>query len=89
MKKLIKLALVVGAITVAARLVDAKKTEWQGLTESQVRDKLDTHLPDRVPDAKRVAVADKVVAKMRSRGKLAEDEPAFDSDDPVEGGSDE
>ena len=89
MKKLIKLALVVGAITVAARLVGAKKAEWQGLTESQVRDKLDTHLPDRVPEVKRAAVADKVVAKMRSRGKLAEDEPAFDGDDSVESGSDD
>jgi len=84
MKKLIKLALVVGAITVAARLVGAKKTEWEGLTESQVRDKLDSRIPDRVPDEKRAAVADKVVAKMRSRGKLAEDEAASDGEGSVE-----
>ncbi len=85
MKKLIKLALVVGAIAVAARLVESKKAEWEGLSESQVRDKLDSHLPDRVPDDKRAEVADKVVAKMRSRGKLAEDEAASDGEDPEEG----
>ncbi len=84
MKKLIKLALVVGAIAVAARLVGSKKTEWEGLSESQVRDKLDAHLPDRVPDDKRAAVADKVVAKMRSRGKLVSDEAATDGADDGE-----
>jgi len=84
MKKLIKLALVVGAVAVAARLVGAKKAEWEGLSESQVRDKLDAHLPDRVPDKKRAEVADKVVAKMRSRGKLAEDDAASDVADSEE-----
>jgi hypothetical protein len=84
MKKLIKFALVIGAVAMAARLVGAKKTEWEGLTESQVRDKLDTRLPDRIPDDKRAAVADKVVAKMRSRGKLAEDEATSDIADSVE-----
>lgn len=89
MKKLIKLALVIGAVAVAARLVGAKKAEWEGLTESQVRDKLDARMPDRVPDKKRAAVADKVVATMRSRGKLVEEEAASDGDGPVESGSGE
>ena len=88
MKKLIKLALVVGAIAVAARLVEAKRAEWEGLTESQVRDMLDARMPDRVPDKKRAAVADKVVATMRSRGKLVEDE-ASNHDGPVETDSDD
>lgn len=88
MKKLIKLALVVGAVAVAARLVGAKKAEWEGLTETQVRDKLDSRMPDRVPDDKRAAVADKVVARMRSRGKIVEDS-ASGGDGPEESGSDE
>jgi len=74
MKKLIKLALVVGAITAASRLIGARKAEWTGLTESQVRDKLGARMPDRVSDEKQAAVADKVVATMRSRGKLVEDD---------------
>ncbi|MEE9581313.1 MAG: hypothetical protein V3W36_00070 [Acidimicrobiia bacterium] len=72
MKKLIKFAMIVGAIAAAARLVGSKKAEWEGLTEAQVRGKLDERLPDRVPDEKRAMVADKVVEKMRSRGKLVE-----------------
>ncbi len=88
LKKLIKLALVVGAVAVAARLISAKKAEWEGLTESQIRDKLDARIPDRVPEKKRAAVADKVVAAMRFRGKLVEDKTS-DGDDPVESDSDE
>ncbi len=88
MKKLIKLALVVGAVAVAARLIGAKKAEWEGLTESQIRDKLDARIPDRVPDKKRAAVADKVVAAMRFRGKLIEDKTS-DGDGPVESDSEE
>ena len=72
MKKLIKFAMIVGAIAAAARLVGSKKAEWEGLTEAQVRGKLDERLPDRVPDEKRAMVADKVVENMRSRGKLVE-----------------
>ena len=74
MKKLVKLALLVGAIAVAAKLVAAKKAAWHGLTESEVRDKLESRLPKRVPDEKRAAVADKVVSKMRERGALRDEE---------------
>ncbi len=65
MKKLLKLALIIGGIAAVAKLVAAKKGEWSSLTESQVREKLSTRLPDRIPPEKQAAVADKVVAKMR------------------------
>jgi len=80
MKKLLKLAIVVGAITVAAKMVAAKKEEWEGLTEPQVREKLDSKLPNRVPTEKRSEIADKVVSKMRDRGVLADDEETADTD---------
>ena len=70
MKKLLKLTLIVGGIAAVAKLVTARKAEWQGLTESQVREKLDSRLPGRIPDEKRAAVADKVVSKMQERGVL-------------------
>ncbi len=76
MKKLIKLALIVGVVAFAAKLVAAKKSEWHGLTESEVRDKLDSRLPGKVPDAKRAVIADKVVSKMRERGVLREEPEA-------------
>ena len=78
MKKLIKLALLVGGVAVAAKLVGAKKAEWEGLAEPEVRAKLDAHLPDKVPADKKAAIADKVVDKMREKGALREDEPTAD-----------
>ena len=76
MKKLLKVALIVGSMAAVAKLVTAKKAEWQGLTESQVRKKLDSRLPGRMPDEKRAGVADKVVSKMRERGVLREPDEA-------------
>ncbi len=74
MKKLVKLALIVGAIAFGAKLVAAKKAAWHGLTEAEVREKLESRLPKRVPDEKRAAVADKVVSKMKERGALRDEE---------------
>ena len=73
MKRLMKLALLVGAIAAVSKLATAKKAEWEGLTEAQVREKLDTKLPGRLPEEKRSAVAEKVVSKMRTHGVLQED----------------
>lgn len=90
MKKLIKLALLVGAIAMAAKIIGAKKAAWEGLTEAEVRDRIDTRMPERVPDEKRAAVADKVVATMRSKGKLAEEGAADDTEEqPADDTSDE
>ncbi len=76
MKKLLKLALIVGAVAVVAKILVARESKWQGLTESEVRDKLESKLPKRVPEEKRAAFADKVVSKMQERGQLgAEEEP--------------
>ena len=88
MKKLIKFAIIIGAVAAAARLVGSKKAEWEGLTEAQVRGKLDERLPDRVPEDKRAKVADKVVATMRSRGKLVEAADPDDDETAKEGSED-
>ena len=80
-KKLIGLALAVGLGALVAKVAGAKKAEWQGLNEAQVREKVGQQMPSRVPDEKREAVADKVVTKMRERGMLVEDEAA-ESPDP-------
>ena len=74
-KRIIGLALVAGAIAAVAKLITAQKAEWQGLTETDARAKVEERLPSRVPEEKRAEVADKVVAKMRERGVLGE-EPA-------------
>ncbi len=76
MKKLLKLGLIAGAIVVLAKIVTAKKAKWEGLTESEIRDKLETRLPKRMPGEKRAAVVDKLVSKMREKGALLEEEPS-------------
>ena len=48
MKKLVKFALIVGAIVFLAKLVAAQKAKWEGLTESEVRDKIESRLPKQV-----------------------------------------
>ena len=73
MKKVLMLALLVGGIAAVAKLLGAKKAEWAGLTESEVRAKLDARLPDRMPPEKQAKVTDKVVEKLRSRGVLVEE----------------
>lgn len=80
MKKLIKFALFVGAITAVAKMLESKRAEWEGLTETQLRDRIDSKMPERVPDEKRAAVADKVVASMRSAGKLADEDTSSNGD---------
>ena len=80
MKKLLKLALLIGGIAAVSKLVGAKKAEWAGLTESEVRAKLDSKLPDRMPPEKQARVADKVVTKMRDRGVLREDAPDLEAE---------
>ena len=96
MKKIVKLALFIGVIAVLAKIVAAKMAgkmaDWEGLTESEVRAKLESSLPKQVPDDKRATIADKVVTGMRERGALRDEEepsaPAAentdgaDADDP-------
>ncbi len=75
MKKLFKLAVLAGIVTAVVKTVTAKKAEWQGLTESEVREKLHTKLDAKMPSEKVDELGDKVVAGMRQKGMLGEDEP--------------
>ena len=74
MKKLILLIVIVAIIGTVAKLAHAKKAEWYGLTESEVRDKLDTKISDRLPQAKKVHMQDAIVKKMRARGALRDED---------------
>jgi hypothetical protein len=89
-KKLVKFALIVGAIVFLAKLVAAQKAKWEGLTESEVRDKIESGLPKRVPSDKRAEIADKVVSGMREGGVLGdEDERAAPAQTDGGGGGEE
>lgn len=72
-KLLLLLALATLAIAVAKKARERQMAEWHGLTESEVRSRLDAKLPDRVPEDKRGHIADKVVSEMRRRGVIVDD----------------
>ncbi len=76
MKKLMKLALLVGGVAVASKFAASKKAEWTGMTESQVRAKMDARLPSEMPDDKREMVKDKVVSGLRDKGMLSDEAPS-------------
>jgi hypothetical protein len=74
-----RLLLGVAAVLIAVCIKKAKSgrgSEWHGLTESEARSKLDAKLPSRIPDDKRSAISDKVIAKMRDKGVVSEDSDA-------------
>ncbi len=93
MKKIVKLVLFIGVIAVVAKIVAAKMAdkmaEFEGLTESEVRAKLESRLPKQVPDEKRATIADKVVSGMRERGALRDEEEPSAPATADTGGSDE
>ncbi len=73
-KRVILLVLLIAALAAIARQAKAKqRSEWHGLTEQEVRLKLDAKLPGKIPAEKRSEISDKVVAKMRVRGAISDD----------------
>jgi hypothetical protein len=84
MKKLFKLGLFAAIVAAIYKTVAAKKEEWSGLSETQVRDKLSDKLSDRMPADKLEKVQDKVVGAMRDMGKLGE-EPVERADEASTG----
>ena len=73
MKKLILLVIVVAVLGAVAKLAQSKKADWYGLTETEVRQKLDAKMSDRMPDSKKAHMQDAIVNKMRSRGALRDE----------------
>ncbi len=72
MKKLFTLAALAGVAIGITKMATAKK-EWSGLTEAEVRAKLDAKLAAKVPDqSKRTKIGDKVIEGMRKKGMLRE-----------------
>lgn len=84
MKKWLFLVVVAAFAVAATKMTKiCKKSEWQGLSESELRLKIDTKLPAHLSDEKRSMISDKIVAKMQSKGVLG-DEPTVDEDETVD-----
>ena len=76
-----KILLLVGGVAAVAKIASAKKAEWSGLTEPEVRAKLDRKFGAKMPAEKRTEVADKVVGAMRDKGMLKEEAEATPSEE--------
>lgn len=82
MKKLLFLAALIGAIAFLARKAMADRQEWEGLSEDELRSRIDERLPNQISGDKREQIAETIVTKMKDRGALAED--TIDVDEPID-----
>ena len=74
MKKILFIAALIGLIVMISKKAKSDRDQWQGMTEDEVRSRLDERLPNRVPEERREAIADTIVGKMRDRGVLADED---------------
>lgn len=77
MKKVLIALVVLALISVGLKKAKAtREAEWRGLTEDEARSKLETKLPSHMPEEKRSAISDKVLAKMLDKGVIVENPEA-------------
>ena len=82
MKKLLFLAALIGLIVAASRKAQVDREQWEGLTEDEVRSRLDQRLPNQIPGEKRQMITDKIVTKMKDRGTISDE--TIDADEPID-----
>lgn len=80
MKKLFKLLIFAALIFGILKALQDQMSKWQGMTETQLRDKLHSKLDDKMPPEQVDQIADKAVDAMRQKGMIA-DEPAVAPDE--------
>ena len=73
MKKLFKLAVIGALVAGAVKMLGMQKQQWQGLTETEARAKLDAKMPAQMPDEKRGEVTEKIIGAMKDKGVIAPD----------------
>ena len=73
MKKLFKLLVIGGIVAGIVKMMGAQKAQWEGLTETEARAKIDAKLPAKVAGEKRAEVTDKIVGAMKEKGVLVPD----------------
>jgi hypothetical protein len=74
MKRFLIVAVLLTIVAVLVRQGRARRNEWHGLTEAEARARLEQRFPGVIPEERRDAMTDTIVAKMRDRGVIT-DEP--------------
>ena len=77
-KRLMLIAAVVLIVVADKKAAEMDRSGWKGLSEAEARSKLNTKLPARLPDEVRAQVTDKIVATMREKGEIREDDAVVD-----------
>ena len=78
---LFKFALFVGLITLIGKVVAAKKEQFVGLTESEVRAKFEAKLGERLGTDAATEIANKVIPKLKAKGIIKADPVEEAADD--------
>lgn len=76
MKRLLVLLVVGGAVALVMTRRKEITAEWNGLTESEARARLEQRLPSAIRDEKRTAAIDAIVARLSQRGLIVPDTAA-------------
>ena len=74
MRKFLFVAAIFSIIALISKKARQDKAAFQGLTETEARDRIVQHFPEKVPEERRDAIADTIVSKMRDRGIFSIDE---------------
>ena len=82
MKKLVFIAALIALIALISRKAQVDREQWEGLSEDDVRDRLNQKLPGQIPVEKRQMIADTIVTKMKDRGAIVDD--PIDVDDSID-----
>jgi transcriptional regulator GlxA family with amidase domain len=81
---LFKFLVFVGILYAASRFLAQQKEQWQGLSESQARAKVESKLGPRIGDDKASEIAQQVVAALTEAGVIKKDEKAETVEDVAE-----
>ena len=72
---MLKFLIFVGILYMAGRMLQQKKTEYYGISESEARIKIETKLGPRMGEDKAAELADQIIPKLKEKGVIVADEP--------------
>ena len=72
---MLKFLIFVGILYVAGRMLQQKKDEYYGISESEARIKIETKLGPRMGEDKAAELADQIIPKLKEKGVIIADEP--------------
>ena len=72
---MVKFLIFVGVLYAAGRMLNQKKNEYYGISESEARAKIETKLGPKMGEDKAAELADQIIPKLKDKGVIKADEP--------------